>query len=151
MTDAEATIAIARPIEEVFAFLADGVNAPRWMSWVTQSTLVSYGGGAGATYAQRTVRSQLGRDGMVYRIVNFHPPITVGVEASSLPGRPTARFHLAQVGPGSTTVTIHAEFAQGGAAAGRPSASGRWAQQLVESLPLIKSLLESGTAPGKPA
>jgi hypothetical protein len=148
---AEAMIAIARPIDDVFGFLADGINAPRWMSWVIQSTPVGYGGGVGATYSQRTAVAHLGRTRLVYRTVHYHPPITLGVEATSLPGRPTARFHLSPTEPGTTKVTVHAEFTDGGATSDRNSVSGRWATQVVGSLPLLKSELESGMANGKPA
>lgn len=148
---AEAKVTIARPIEEVFEFLADGVNTPRWMSWVMQSTPVGYGGGVGATYSQKTVSSLLGRKWVVYRIVHYHSPITLGVEATSLPGRPTARFLLTPTELGTTTVTVEAEFANGEAAAAPNSVGRRWATHLVESLPRIKTVLESSAADGDPA
>jgi hypothetical protein len=141
---------IARPIDQVFAFLADGVNAPRWMPWVMQSTPVGCGGGVGATYSQRTVSSLLGRKWGVYRIVHYHSPITLGVEATSLPGRPTARFQLTTTESGTTTITVQAEFTDPGTAAAPSSVARRWATHLVESLPRIKSELESGAAEGDP-
>jgi uncharacterized protein YndB with AHSA1/START domain len=145
---AEATITIAKPIDEVFGFLADGANAPRWMSGVMESTPVGFGGGVGATYSQRMVSSLLGRKWVVYRIVHFHSPITLGVEATSLPGRPTARFRLIPTDARTTTVTVQAEFSDAGAAATPTSAGRRWATHVVESLPQIKSVLESGSVAG---
>ena len=150
MPYAEAMVTIAKPIEEVFGFLADGVKAPRWMSWVVESTPSGYGGGVGATYLQRTVSSLLGRKRVVYRVVQYHLPITLGVEATSLPGRPTARFHLTPTESG-TTVTVRAEFTDDGPAAAPDSVGRRWATHLAGSLPRIKSELESGAAPGIPA
>jgi uncharacterized protein YndB with AHSA1/START domain len=147
----EAMITIAKPIDEVFEFLADGVNAPRWMSWVMQSTPVGYVGGVGATYSLRTVSSLLGRHRVVYRTVHYHRPAALGVEATSLPGRPTARFRLTPTESGSTTVTVRAEFKEVEAEAAPDSVSRRWASHLVESLPRIKSELESGAADGDPA
>jgi polyketide cyclase/dehydrase/lipid transport protein len=141
---AEAVVSIAKPIDEVFGFLADGAKAPRWMPRVMQSTPVGYNGGVGATYSPRTVSSLLGRKWVVYRIVHYQSPITLGVEATSLPGRPTARFQLSPTEPGTTTVTVHAEFTELGAAVAPNSAGRRWATHLVESLPRIKSELESG-------
>jgi uncharacterized membrane protein len=140
---AEAIVTITKPIDEVFEFLADGVNAPRWMSWVIQSTPSGYGGGVGATYSQRTVSSLLGRKWVVYRVVHYHSPIALGVEAASLPGRPTARFRLTPSDAGTTTVTVQAEFTGGGAATDANSVGQRWANHLVESLSGIKSVLES--------
>jgi Polyketide cyclase / dehydrase and lipid transport len=139
----EAKVTVSRSIQEVFDFLADGVNAPRWMSWVIESTPVGYSGGAGATYSQRTVSSLLGRKWIVYRIVHHHSPMTLGVEASSLPGRPTARFRLTPMDVGITMLSVRAEFADGGGATASMSAGQRWATHVVESLPQIKSALES--------
>jgi hypothetical protein len=148
---AAATVMIAKPIDEVFGFLADGVNAPRWMSGVMQSTPVGYIGGVGATYSQRTVTSLLGRRWVVYRIVHHHRPVSLGVEATSLPGRPTARFQLTPRDAATTTVTVQAEFTDDGRAAASNSVGRRWATHLVESLPRIKSELESGAPDGDPA
>ena|GEM_PF-3852565 len=143
MPYAEAKVTVSRSIEEVFDFLADGVNAPLWMSWVMESTPVGYGGGAGATYSQKTVSSLLGRKWVVYRIVHYRSPITLGVEASSLPGRPTARFHLTPTDVGITTISVHAEFAEDGTGPASSPVGQRWATHVVESLPQIKSALES--------
>jgi uncharacterized protein YndB with AHSA1/START domain len=143
---AEAMVTIAKPVDEVFGFLADGVNAPRWMPWVMQSTPVGYGGGVGATYSQRTVSSLLGRKWVIYRIVHYHSPIALGVEATSLPGRPTARFQLTPTESGTTTITVQAQFTDLGAASAPSSVARRWATHLVESLPRIKSELEAGAA-----
>jgi uncharacterized protein YndB with AHSA1/START domain len=144
----DAEVTIARPSEQVFEFLADGVNAPRWMSWVTESTPVGYGGGAGATYSQKTLSSLVGRQRIVYRIVHYHSPRTLGIEASSLPGRPTATFRLTPTDAGATTISVHAGLAEGGAAADSNSAGRRWATHLVESLPQLKSTLESDRQSG---
>jgi len=144
----EAQVTIARPLDEVFEFLADGLSAPQWMPWVTESTLLGYGGGVGATYSLRTVSSLLGRKRVVCRIVNFHSPVTLGVEAASLPGRPTARFRLAPTSAGSTSVTVRAEFPDLGSAANAGSIGRRWATHLVESLPRVKSALESSSPAG---
>lgn len=138
---ANATVTIDRPIDQVFEFLADGVNAPRWMSWVIESKAVGYGGGVGATYSQKMVTSLLGHKWLVYRIVHYHSPITLGIEASSLPGRPTVRFHLSSTDSASTTITVHTEVPDGGAAASS-SAGRRWVNHIVESLAQITPALE---------
>src|ERR1039458_9165545 len=128
---AEAKATIARPIDEVFEFLADGRNTPRWMSWVGESTPVGYGGGVGATYSQRMVSSPLRRKWVVYRIVNFHSPRRLGVEASSLPGRPRAIFRLTPTDAGTTTASVQADFSDASAAPTAGSAGRRWATHLV--------------------
>jgi uncharacterized membrane protein len=151
LTYTEAKVTIARPIHEVFDFLADGGNNPRWMPWVQTSTLVGYGGSVGATYSQRMKSSPLRRKWVVYRIVHFHSPVTLGVEANSLPGQPTAMFRLTPTDPRTTTVFVRADFSDSGASAPAGSVGKRWASQLVDSLPRTKSALESKSASGGPA
>ena len=147
---AEAKATIARPIEEVFDFLADGGNTPQWMAWVQESTLVGYGGGVGATYSQRMVSSPLHRKWVAYRIVHCHRPVTLGVEAHSLPGRPIAMFRLTPADARTTTVSVQADLSDAGATAATGSVGRRWASQLVASLPRIKSALESKSVNGEP-
>lgn len=51
MPSARHQVAINRPASEVFAFVAEGENAPRWRSGVQHIQRVS-GRGAGAVYRQ---------------------------------------------------------------------------------------------------
>jgi hypothetical protein len=48
MAHAEHTVNVQKPIAEVFAFLVDGLNDPKWRPTVTSITHVS-GSGVGAT------------------------------------------------------------------------------------------------------
>jgi uncharacterized protein YndB with AHSA1/START domain len=53
MPHAEHTVTVERPIEDVFGYLADGSNNPRWRSGVISIERASAEGGAGATYRQK--------------------------------------------------------------------------------------------------
>src|SRR5919107_1312437 len=78
MPHAENTVTVDRPIDDVFAYLADGANNPRWRSGVVSIERTSTVDGAGATYRQK-LRGPAGR---------------------------TGRFTLTEAGPGRTTVTF---------------------------------------------
>jgi uncharacterized protein YndB with AHSA1/START domain len=106
MPHAENTITIDRPIEAVFAYLADGTNNPRWRSGVLSMEHVSGGDGVGATYRQK-LRGPGGRtiDGD-YRVTRFEPPNGLEFTVIAGPARPTGRFALTEDGPGRTTVTF---------------------------------------------
>jgi len=51
MPSAEHQVTIARPVGEVFAYVADGLNAPSWRPGVLDIAHVS-GTGVGAVYKQ---------------------------------------------------------------------------------------------------
>jgi len=51
MLSAEHEVTIARPVAEVFAFVADGLNAPKWRPGVLDISLAS-GTGLGSVYKQ---------------------------------------------------------------------------------------------------
>jgi hypothetical protein len=79
-----------------------------------------------ATYWRRTFSSLLGRRWVAYSIVHHQSPITRGVEATSLPGRPPARIPLIPTESVTTTVTVQAEFEDGQAAAAPNAVGRRW-------------------------
>jgi len=49
----DATITIARPIDEVFAYVTDVTNMPHWVTGVSQARMVSEPMGAGAKFMCR--------------------------------------------------------------------------------------------------
>src|SRR5436190_23211584 len=102
-----ATVIVDRPIGEVFAFLADGMNEPAWRPGVTDvSHVAETGTEVGATFKQ-TMKGPGGRaipgD---YRITRYEQPTRLDFEVIAGPARPTGRFDLAEKPPGSTEVTF---------------------------------------------
>ena len=105
MAHAEHSATVDRPIREVFAFLADGLNNPRWRPDVTSIELVS-GSGLGARYAQsmkgpggRTIRGD-------YTITRYDEPNRLDFDVTAGPARPTGSFRLRELTPTSTEVTF---------------------------------------------
>lgn len=106
MPHAENTVTVDRPVGDVFAYLADGTNNPRWRSGVLSIERTSATEGVGATYRQK-LRGPGGRpiDGD-YRVTAYQPPNLLEFQVTAGPARPTGRFRLAEAGPGRTTVTF---------------------------------------------
>jgi uncharacterized membrane protein len=106
MPHAENTVTVDRPIGDVFAYLADGTNNPRWRSGVLSIERTSPTDGADATYRQK-LRGPGSRpiDGD-YRITAYQLPNLIEFQVTAGPARPTGRFTLAEAGPGRTTVTF---------------------------------------------
>jgi uncharacterized membrane protein len=136
----ENTIRIDRPVDEVFAFLSDFENIPKWNYYVLEVKQLSEGLiGIGTTYHQ--VRKT---DEQYFRITEFEPNQTVAVE--TLPQSSPAlqmRFTLHEEGD---TTRIRDEWKLD---TGRPAiferlARGRVKSAVAENLAKLKELLEEG-------
>jgi uncharacterized protein YndB with AHSA1/START domain len=69
----ENTVMIARPIEDVFAFLADFENIPKWNYAIVETRKVSQGAvGVGTIYQQ--VRSVPSRSEESFEVTAYDPP-----------------------------------------------------------------------------
>jgi uncharacterized membrane protein len=100
MLEAEHTITVPRPIDEVFAFLADGENDPQWRSGVLDVERVS-GDGVGAQYRQG-VKGPMGRRVAAdYEVTEFAAPRLLAFRATAGPVRPEGRYELESAGDGT--------------------------------------------------
>jgi len=106
MAHAEHSVTVDRPIEQVFAYLADEHNDPRWRSGVLEIERVSAQTGQGATIRQvmkgpggRRIRGD-------YRITAYQPPRQFEFQVIAGPARPTGRFSLSEDSPGHTRLTF---------------------------------------------
>jgi uncharacterized membrane protein len=136
----ENTIRIDRPVDEVFAFLSDFENIPKWNYYVLEVKQLSEGLiGIGTTYHQ--VRKT---DEQYVRITAFEPNQTVAMK--TLPQSSPAlqmRFTLYEEG---NTTRIRDEWKLD---TGRPAifeklARGRVKSAVAENLAKLKELLEEG-------
>ena len=91
MLSAEHEVTIARPPAEVFAFVADGLNAPKWRPGVLDISLAS-GTGLGAVYKQGVKGPGGRRIDADYRITALEPNRRLSFEAIAGPVRPTGQF-----------------------------------------------------------
>jgi uncharacterized protein YndB with AHSA1/START domain len=110
MPAARHEVTIRRPADEVFAFIADGLNGPKWRPGMTDIALVS-GSGVGATYKQG-VRGPAGRRiAADYRVTEYEPNRRLAFEAIAGPVRPAGEFVLEQLADGTRlTFSLKAEL-----------------------------------------
>jgi uncharacterized protein YndB with AHSA1/START domain len=104
----EATAVIDRPIEEVFAFLADGENDPKFSPRVLEIAKTTDGPpGVGTVYAS-TVKDAGLKTKREFRLTEFQPPTRIRWEeiSKNLVTASEGGYDLAPEGTG-TRVTIH--------------------------------------------
>jgi len=107
MLNATHTVVVGKPPEEVFAFLADGTNAPKWRSGVLDIELQS-GEGAGAVYRQGVKGPGSRRIPADYEVTVYEPPGRLAFQTIAGPVRPRGEFVL-EPADGGTRVTFSLE------------------------------------------
>ena len=100
MPEASNETVIDRPIGEVFAFLADAENDPKWREGVLEIKRLS-GTGVGARYHQ-VVKGPGGRRiAADIEVTEHEPESLIAFRTTSGPVRPTGRYELAPAGDGT--------------------------------------------------
>jgi hypothetical protein len=102
MAHAENEITIHRSPQDVYAFLADGLNNPQWRSGI-QSMFLKSGtpGTVGAVYGQ-TLTGPGGRPiAGDYTITTADPGKSLSFQVVAGPARPAGAYHLTEVATGT--------------------------------------------------
>ncbi len=140
MLEFENTIRIDRPIDEVFAFLSDFENIPKWNYYVLEVRQLSDGPiGIGTTYHQ--VRKTDEQD---FRITEFEPNRAVAVK--TLPQSSPSferRFTLYEEGD-TTRIRDEWKLDTGRPAVFEKLTGGRVKSAVAENLAKLRELLEEG-------
>ena len=110
MPQAKQTVTIGRPIETVFAFVADGEKSPQYRSGVLDIKRIS-GEGVGTRYAQG-VRGPMGRRiAADYEITVFEPNRRLEFRTTAGPVRPHGRYDFEGLEGGTRlTFSLDAEL-----------------------------------------
>lgn len=138
----EANTQIDRPVEDVFAFVADGRNGALWNSAVKEVRRTSEGPvGVGATYWMARDLPQ-GRVENTYQIGEFEPNRALTIRTTSGP-TPFVYRYTFEPAKNGTRITLNAEVDLGvanllGPVAGRAVKSG-----VQANFATLKRLLES--------
>jgi uncharacterized protein YndB with AHSA1/START domain len=152
----EQRVTVHRPIEDVFAFLAEPANIPRWRPDVLE-TRNSAPLQLGSQFDE--VINFGGRKSQTFRVTAYDPDATLEVTAvAGLGIRPTQRYSLARSTAG-TDVAIHVEVRTQGAfrllepllpkmIAGKWSAYAQALRERIEAQPTASAYVTpiSGTA-----
>jgi uncharacterized membrane protein len=136
----ENTIAIDRPIDEVFAFLSDFENIPKWNYYVLEVRQLSESPiGIGTTYHQLRKSDQ-----QDFRIIEFEPNHTVALKTvpQSSPSF-ERRFTLYEEGD-TTRIRDQWKLDTGRPALLERLARGRVKSAVSENLSKLKELLQEG-------
>ena len=100
----EHSLVIDRPVAEVFAFVADPDNLPRWQSGLLEVEKLSGDGGVGSRH--REVRSMLGRRiEQVLEVTALSPDQRLDLEVVEGPMHLTVEHTFEQAGAG-TRITV---------------------------------------------
>jgi uncharacterized protein YndB with AHSA1/START domain len=138
----QTTVCIARPIEEVFAFVSDPTRFPRWNSAVTSVTGSSPGSGeVGSTYAMRR-ELPTGRvdNGLV--IVELTAPTAFGIRTTDGPTPFAYRYRFVANGV-ATAIELDGEVELPGLAGLIAPLAGRAIKRGVDAnLATLKHVLE---------
>ena len=100
MAQASYSVTINRPIEDVFAFIADGERCPEWRPGVIDIKRIS-GEGVGTKYAQGVSGPMGRRIAADYEVTVFQPSSWLEFETTTGPARPHGRYDLAAVAGGT--------------------------------------------------
>jgi len=109
MAHAEGQVTVQRPVKDVFAFVLEGTNNPRWRSGVLDIERVKGSpSGVGAAYTQG-MKGPGGRISADYEIVELTANAFIKFQVTAGPARPTGSYTFQAKGE-STTVTFVLDF-----------------------------------------
>ena len=139
----ETEVGIDRPVEEVFAYVSDPLNFPRWNSAVqgVRKTSVGHNGVASTYSMERTLPS--GRAVNELEVVASEPPRTFAIRTTAGPTPFLYRYQFSAEN-GETIVKLDAEVELPGAAAFLPQLARRLVKKGVDdNLATLKRILEA--------
>jgi Polyketide cyclase / dehydrase and lipid transport len=136
------TVTIQKPVEEVFAFLANFENIPRWNYAIEQTSKASAGPvGVGTKYRQtRSVPSRSTED---FEVTVFEPARRLGIQGQIGPF--SARIsYLLEAAAGTTRLVNNVELDPSSAAMGllAPLATPKIKAAVAQNLGKLKLVLE---------
>ena len=143
MAHAENSVTINRSVSDVFNFLLDGANNPRWRPGVLDIQHdTATPAGLGAVYKQG-MKGPGGRIDGDYKVTQLQPNQLIEFQVIAGPARPTGIYTLAPAGNG-TKVSFVLDFQPKGLAKLMDGIIARTMQSEVGNLSNLKSVLESG-------
>jgi uncharacterized protein YndB with AHSA1/START domain len=136
------TVVIHRPPREVFRFLADLENIPRWNEAIIETQKTSQGPvGVGTTYRQ--VRSLPSRSEEALEITEFDPDRLLAIRGGLGPLHGTVSYMLEPVDEGTRLTNAADLEGQGVMRIAAPLAAGKIRESVATNLGVLKDLLES--------
>ena len=138
----ENTVIIQRSVEEVFAFLADFGNVPRWNYAIVETTKTSPGPvGVGTTYHQ--TRSVPTRSEERFEVTAFQPPRRLEIRGQIGPFRARIGYRLEPTDSGTTLRNAVDLGSSGPLTLVAPLLTSRVKHAVAANLDTLKQLLEA--------
>jgi uncharacterized protein YndB with AHSA1/START domain len=146
MASFENTVTIRRPVQDVFGFLADFENIPKWNYAIMETRKTSPGAvGVGTTYRQ--IRSVPSRSEEGFKVTAFEPTSRLEVHGEVGPFTATLSYLLTAQDDGTClTNTVDLQPSSGALRLLAPLAVGRVKTAVAANLNALKQLLETGSA-----
>jgi uncharacterized protein YndB with AHSA1/START domain len=139
----ETDTTIERPVQEVFAYVSDPLNFPRWNSAVRAVRKTSAGDNGGASTYSMERRLPTGRAVNELEVVASEPPRTFAIRTTSGPTPFLYRYQLSEE-TGETLMKLDAEVELPGAASFLPQLARRLVKKGVDdNLATLKQILEA--------
>jgi carbon monoxide dehydrogenase subunit G len=143
MASFENTVTIQRPVEDVFTFLADFENVPKWNYAILETTKVSPGPvGVGTTYRQ--TRSAPSRSEEAFEVTVFEPASQLEVQGGLGPFTARVSYLLEPTGSGTRLTNTVDLGSSGLLTLVAPVATSRVKHAVAANLDTLKQLLEGG-------
>jgi uncharacterized protein YndB with AHSA1/START domain len=144
MATLQNTVTIRRPVEDVFAFLADFENIPRWNYAILETRKLSPGPvGVGTAYRQ--IRSIPRRSEEGFEVTAFEPAGRLEIHGDIGPFTATIGYQLAPTGDGTRlTNAVDLEPSSGALRLLAPLATSRVKTAVAANLDTLKQILETG-------
>ena len=141
MLEFELTIRIDRPIDEVFAFLSDFENIPKWNYYVLDVTKTS----EGPIDVETTYHQIRKTDEQDFRVTEFQPNLKIAVRTLPQVSPQFMRRFTLQAQGNTTQIIDEWELDTGKPGFVERLAAGKVKSGIAENLDKLKSLLETGS------
>jgi uncharacterized protein YndB with AHSA1/START domain len=136
------TITIERSVHDVFQFLADFENVPKWNYAIVETRKTSHGQvGVGATYHQ--LRSVPAGSEEEFEVTEFELDQRLAISGTLGPVEGTVTYELQPFGAGTRLTNWADLHGRGLAKLAAPLAAGRIREAVAANLAKLKELLES--------
>jgi uncharacterized protein YndB with AHSA1/START domain len=140
------TVAIRQPRDDVFQFVADLENAPKWNHALIETRKLTEGPvGVGTEFRQ--VRSVPSRSEETILVTEFEPERRMVVRGDLGPFRATMTYEFEAQGPTTLVTNTAALKADGMVGFAAPIATGRIRDAVAQNLRSLKHLLEDHQRP----
>jgi uncharacterized protein YndB with AHSA1/START domain len=145
VSHAEHRVIVARPIDQVFAYLADGRNNRQWRPGVLEIEPITPVPGVAQRYRQ-VLQGPAGRAvAGDYEVTEYAPPRMLAFRVVAGPARPTGAFALSATTPSSTEVVFRLDLVPTGLARFMAPMIERQMVREVHALEELKRVLEAGS------